>query len=169
MKTTLLILPLAVMTALLAGAVDRIVQPISAYVTTVRHQIIRQEEPVYYCSPLMNDRPFDYINFSLASRGTLTMAGGNPETAEVENVPFRIYLRRNGKIINTGASDTTCAVKTIDVSSVLSIAKLGDDLIIEPVRKSDASARRCIKLKNAYFYPNLFFLLKKQSKKGEGC
>ena len=166
MKHIVLILPLAIVAALLAPIMDNIVQPTTTFAPTARQQTVRQRDSIFYGNPLLlNNRLFDYANFSMTSRGILTMVAGNPKTEEIEEIPFIIYLRRDGKIINRGASDTTRAVMTVDVASVLAIAKAGDYLVIEPTRKSDARARRIIKLKEGFFNPNLLSFLKK----GDGC
>ncbi len=127
----------------------------------------KNKETIFYYDPLLlNNRPFNYAGFSIISRGMLTVVAGNLETAQTESIPFRVYLRRNGKIINSGASDITRSLLVVDVASVLAVAKIGDDLVIEPTRKCDAKARRSIKLNPHLFNFNLLSFI---GNKKDGC
>lgn len=154
---------MAALAILFLMTIEGIAQSKVAFVrlTSVIQPTSQKRQVIFYCNPLLLDnKPFNYTDFSVTSRGILTVVTGNPETTDVEKIPFRIYLRRNGKTINRGASDTTRAVTTIDIASVLAIAKPGDNLIIDPVRKSDVKAKRSIKLKDYFFNTNLFSFIK---------
>lgn len=119
--------------------------------TAAARQSAPKPEATFYCNPLtLNAKPVYYGDFSLTSTGLLAVLVGNPKTKEPEETPFRIYLRRNGKAIQLGASDTIRAVSTIEIGTVLALAKPGDNLVIEPVLKSHAQARRSIKLKSLF-------------------
>lgn len=99
----------------------------------------------FYWNPLLlNDKPLDYTMFGIRSTGVLTVVKGNPTLPNAEQIPFRIYLRRDGKIIH----DKKCTqqVFSIKMSEVLNLAQPGDHLIIEPVRSSDGQAKRIIKM-----------------------
>ncbi|GAB2586831.1 hypothetical protein GCM10027190_39920 [Spirosoma areae] len=134
--------------------------------TNTGSQTAQNRKTIFYSNPLLLDnKPVNYADFSIISQGLLTVVTGNPETSEMETIPFRIYLRRNGKTITNGASDSTRSLLTVNVASVLAIAKSGDYLIIEPTRKSDEKARRNIKLKDYFFDFNLFSFLRKN----DGC
>lgn len=127
---------------------------------------VQRREAIFYGNPLLlNGKLFNYADFSVVSQGMLTVVAGNPETDEAEKIPFRIYLRRNGKNINNGGSDTTRSLLTVELATVLTHAKSGDYLVIEPTRKSDARAWRSIKLKDYYFDFNLFSFIKNK----DGC
>ena len=124
-------------------------------------------EAIFYANPLLlNNKTFTYADFSMASKGILTVVSGNPETAQVEKIPFRIYLRRNGNVVDNSLSNTSQSALEIDVAPVLAMAKPGDDLVIEPVRTSDSRARRSIKLK-PFFNSDLLFPLFRKG--GNGC
>jgi hypothetical protein len=155
---------MAVLITLLLSAITGIAQPRTAQARNGNAQM--REATSCYNPLLLNNRPFNYADFYLSTKGLLTVVAGNSKTNEVEKIPFRIYLHRNGKIINQGASDTTKSLLTINVASVLAIAKAGDYLVIEPTRKGDTKARRVIKLKDYVFNANLFSFLKNQ---GDGC
>ena len=63
-------------------------------------------------------------------------------------IPFRVYLRRDGKIIETGHSSSTRQHFQIELLAVLEEAENGDLLIINPVRKRDFRAKRIFKVVN---------------------
>ncbi len=99
----------------------------------------------FYGNPLLlNGSPLDYADFSINSRGILTLVEGNPESPDAKKVPFRIYLRREGVVILQGKSDTRREVTEIELAEVLAEAKPNDHLIIVPVRKSDRKAKRIL-------------------------
>lgn len=101
----------------------------------------------FYSNPLvLNNRPLDYTWFSILSRGPLCVVKGNPDIPDAEKIPFHIYLRRKGVIINEGKSSSTKAVFCVEISDVLKLAMPGDHLIIEPVQKTDRQAKRIIKV-----------------------
>jgi|GEM_PF-1921863 len=122
----------------------------------------------YYNPLLLNNRSLDYNLFSIGSKGVLSVVAGNPIDARTPRVPFRIYLQRDGKPVNMGASDSGRIVSEIDVSAVLIQAKPGDVLVIEPARNEDQIGRQTIRLKDATFNLqfNLFPFLKQQ---GDNC
>ena len=101
----------------------------------------------FHWNPLtLNDKPLDYAMFGIRSQGVLAVVKGNPELPNAEKIPFRIYLRRDGVMVNTPQCNSTQQVFSIKLSEVLQLAKPGDHLIIEPVRTSDRKAKRFIKL-----------------------
>ncbi len=159
----------ALLVILLLSVLDVVAQnkfAVSVAQTITGSQTVRHKKAVFYDNPLLlNDKPFNYAEFSVVSSGMLTVVAGNPETDEAEKIPFRIYLRRNGKNINNGASDTTRSLLMVEVATVLTLAKSGDYLVIEPTRKSDAKAWRSIKLKDYYFDFNLFSFIRNK----DGC
>lgn len=106
------------------------------------------EQGNFLVNPLMlNGEPLDYSIFGLSSKGELTLAKEATTTAQTEQIPFYVYLRRNGKkvFIPGKASPDQKQIK-IEISEVLNYAKPGDQLIIEPVRKEDGPAKRILKL-----------------------
>ena len=161
MKLQLMIWPVLVLSAL---SLPTITLPT---INTFAAGSTTEPDSVFNANPLLlNNKAFNYADFSMASKGTLTVVSSNSETTQTEKIPFRIYLRRNGEPINSGASDMTRSSFEIDVAPVLALAKPGDDLVIEPVRTSDSRAKRSIKLK-PFFNSNLLFPF--FGKKGDGC
>ncbi len=101
----------------------------------------------FYCNPLLlNNKPLEFADFSIKSKGILSLVKGDPESSEAVKIPFRICLRRDGEIITAGKSDINSEVTEVEISDVLSHAKLEDHLLIIPVRKSDYKAKRIIRI-----------------------
>lgn len=118
---------------------------------------------VFANNPLVLDGiELDYSFFSLSSRGKLAVVAGDPNSADAVKIPFRAYLRRNGKPVNGAKPEVGCATSEVELADVLAYARIGDELVIEPTRKEDAVAKRVIRLK-------LFWFLKLPFEKGDGC
>ena len=136
-----------------------------------RKKVIRPDNKVYrdepakkvnfYGNPLtLNGKTLNYSSFSMSSRGMLAVVDGDPESKEATKVPFRIYFKRAGAIVMPNISDNTQPVYyDIEVAAILALAHPGDDLVIEPTRKTDLVAKRVIKLKplNSCLPPNWLF------------
>lgn len=103
------------------------------------------QEANFYCNPLlMNGKPLNYANFSIESKGILTMVEGEPKSPGAVKIPFLIYLRRDGVILGQGEEGPE--VYEIEVADILMFAQPGDHLIITPARKTDWKAKRIIKV-----------------------
>ena len=102
----------------------------------------------FFCNPLALDGyPLDYGTFNIGSKGELTLIKGSALTDNTVQIPFYVYLRRNGTILKL---DDEEAMKPqhvkVDISTILKHAEPGDQLIIEPVNKEDWQAKRILKL-----------------------
>jgi hypothetical protein len=96
-----------------------------------------------YANPiLLNGTPLDYSKFSIKSKGTLTLMKGNPTSAEAMKIPFRLYLRRNGTIVYEKKSATK--LTQVEISEVLALSQVGDQIIVNPTEKVDYKAKRII-------------------------
>ena len=125
-----------------------------------------RRQPATSChNPLKDNQPINEATFSVISRGIVTIVPNKSETGCVGPIPFRVYLRRNGEVIQQGVSDTTRSVMRIEVASVLALAKMGDDLVIEPTQAGHASAKRTISVRPV-FNADLFSFLRTPKK---GC
>lgn len=102
----------------------------------------------FYSYPLLNEKPMNLTNVSSASTGVLTLIKENPVSGKREKVPYLIYLRRAGKIINTDSYAHNHAVTSIDVAEIVRSAQPGDELIIDPTVTTDKVGRRIIIIKN---------------------
>lgn len=102
----------------------------------------------FYSYPLLNEKPMDLSNVSSASTGVLTLIRENPVSGRREKVPYLIYLRRAGKIINADSYGHNHAVTSIDLAEIVRSAQPGDELVIDPTVTTDKTGRRIILIKN---------------------
>jgi len=102
----------------------------------------------FFCNPLLLDgKPLDYESFSINSKGELALVNGDSESAESVLVPFHILLRRNGTTLQGAKMDfLNVEHNRIELSKVLTFAKPGDQLIINPVNKEHWRAKRILNL-----------------------
>jgi len=105
----------------------------------------------FYCNPLLlNGKPLDYGAFNVESKGELTVIKGAAITGKTTQVPFYVYLRRNGdKVLIFGKTRSDQKQIKIDLSEILRYAKPGDHLVIEPINKEDGPVKRILKLLGA--------------------
>ncbi|HKZ38243.1 MAG TPA: hypothetical protein VJ184_11370 [Chryseolinea sp.] len=106
------------------------------------------EQGNFYSNPLMlNGKPLDYNVFNLESKGELTVSKGAVITGQTTQIPFYVYLRRNGnKVLIPGKERSDPKQIKIDVSEILKHAEPGDHLVIEAVKKEDGPVKRILKL-----------------------
>ncbi len=99
-------------------------------------------------NPLMlNGKQLDYSQFSLNSKGLLTVVSGNPHKNEATPIAFYVSIRRNGKeIVDKKMLFAQKILTQIKLSDIFAFAKDGDLLIIKPVRLEDWKAKRILKL-----------------------
>lgn len=133
----------------LVGLTSWKVMPTTAPVSAI------EEKPEFYTNPLiLNEKPLNLHVFSIHSRGHLSVVSGDPMSDESVKIPFRIYLYRNGILIHKEASDTGRQV--YDIAPVMEVARPGDDLVIDPVRPADKSARRVVRLEGVNWLFNWY-------------
>ena len=122
----------------------------------------------FYWNPvLLNGRSASPAQLAAASSGKLSLVRFDPQSSRVTKVPFIIYLKRGGKIINNDAYAHNNAVLEGDIYEVLKPAQAGDQLIIDPVDKEAQIDRRVITVRSGQLTPQFkwfgFY------KKGDGC
>jgi hypothetical protein len=117
---------------------------------------------------LLNGQPIDTERFSINSQGKLSLVKGNPAVPNPERLAFFAYVKRGGEVVNAEAYAYKHPVKELEIAGILSAAKPGDQLIIEPVNKDDVVGRRVIKVKQPVYVPQFrwFFGV---NKKNDGC
>ena len=105
----------------------------------------------FFDNPLMiSGTPLDYTEFSLESTGELTVIKKAPVTGKTIEVPFYIYLRREGiKVSLPQVQGHNSKQTKINLSEILKHAKAGDHLVIESVNKEDGAVKRILKLLNS--------------------
>jgi len=106
------------------------------------------EEGIFLGNPLMlNGQPLDYGEFNLYSQGELTVSKGAVIAGQTTQIPFYVYLRRNGnKVLIPGKERSDPGQIKIDISEILRHAEFGDHLVIEAVKKEDGPVKRILKL-----------------------
>lgn len=106
------------------------------------------EAGIFFENPLMLDGvPLEYGEFNLRSKGELTVNKGAVITGKAMQVPFYVYLRRNGNIVPIPGKECPDPKQTkVEISEILSHAEIGDQLVIEAVRKEDGAVKRILKL-----------------------
>jgi hypothetical protein len=125
-----------------------------------------ENEKALYNSVLFNGKPLVNEQFSLSSRGVLTMVMNDSKTKELKSMAFKIYLKRQDKVVPFGGSNHGNEVLEIEVSEILKFANLGDQLIIEPINRQSQMSTRVILLKESYF---LDFLNNRRGGNKDGC
>jgi hypothetical protein len=125
-----------------------------------------ENEKAYYNSVLFNGKPLVYDQFSLSSRGVLTMVMNDSKTKEMKSMLFKVYLKRQDKILPFGVSNQVSGVTELEVSEILKFANLGDQLVIEPIEKKAQMSTRVIFLRYSYF---LEFLNRGNGNNKDGC
>lgn len=119
-----------------------------AVVISVSEAFPKTETDSFNSYPLLNEKPTDLTNVSATSTGMLTLVKENRVSGKSEKVPFLIYLRRAGKIINADSYAHNNAVTSINIADVVRSAQPGDELVIDPTVTSDKVGRRIIIIKN---------------------
>ncbi len=100
----------------------------------------------FYCNPLMlAGVAFDYNAFTLESKGELKLIKDERKSGKVVEIPFYLYLRRNGALVTHPCGDGVIFSK-VEISTILQAARMGDELIVEPVHKEDWPAKRIVKI-----------------------
>ncbi|MGX5852782.1 hypothetical protein ACWKW6_04030 [Dyadobacter jiangsuensis] len=115
-------------------------------------------------SLLINGRVVTTEQFAYVTRGILTIAKSNPVSHQNTTVPFLIYLKRGGRIVNPESHAHNFAVWSSDVHEMLEYAEAGDQLIIDPVKPHNTAARKVITIKKTQIVPRFqwFYVLKQK-------
>ncbi|MFN8346330.1 MAG: hypothetical protein U0X91_15110 [Spirosomataceae bacterium] len=137
---------------------------------TAGNTFSKSGEEYFYGNPLvLNGKPLDYMTFWKGSKGVLALVKGNPNSSTPLKVPFRIYLKHDGQVVNKGLSSDTRELYEVEIAHILALAQFGDQLVVEPVRRSDANAKRIINLTKIDLMYMIFSPLLAKQKNGDGC
>lgn len=120
-------------------------------------------------SLILNGKLLNEDTFWKGSKGKLALVKGNPSSKNSCKVPFRIYLKHEGKVVNNGQSSDTREQYEVEVAPILELALPGDELVIESAQKGDSQAKRVINLTKVdymYMFLSPFFT---KAKGGNGC
>ncbi|PSL28674.1 hypothetical protein [Dyadobacter jiangsuensis] len=113
-------------------------------------------------SLLINGRVVTTEQFAYVTNGILTIAKSNSGSNQKTALPFLIYLKRGSMIVNPESHGHNFAVWSSDVHDILEYAEAGDQLIIDPVKPHNTSARKVITIKKTQIVPRFqwFYILK---------
>ncbi len=92
-------------------------------------------EPEYVSSTivLLNHRPLLYNSIIPKSQGIITLVSSDSTSADAPQIPFRVYLKRGNITLSRAASNPNQTQQQVEISKMLSIAMVGDQLIVEPI------------------------------------
>jgi len=119
-------------------------------------------EPTENNPLLINGKVVTAEQFAYVTRGKLTLVKGNPASEKQTPVPFLIYLKRGGKIVDAEAYAHNHAVMYYEVAEILKSAQAGDQLVIDPVDSANKTAQKVMTIKNSQIVPqfNWLYVLK---------
>lgn len=90
-----------------------------------------------YCDPLtVNGHFIDMSTFSLYTRGVLALVDGDPQSPTHKSRQFRVTLRRGQSTVRQWPANDNEAVYSFQLDDIEPVARLGDELVIEPVTSS---------------------------------
>lgn len=97
-------------------------------------RVMAQQKATLYANLLLlNGQPLDYERFWLNSRGVLAVIEGDPRSASHNPVPFRVSLRRAGKVLRQWPADSEESAYSVQLDEVWPHAQFGDELVVDPV------------------------------------
>jgi len=110
---------------------------------------------------LINGKVVTTEQFAYVTRGVLSLVKADPASDKPMPVPFLIYLRRAGKIVDAEAYAHNHAVMYYEVAEILKFAQAGDQLVIDPVGSAEKAAQKVITIKNSQIVPQFqwFYVL----------
>lgn len=113
------------------------------------YKVTGKEKGIFLENSLMlNGAPLDYGDFTLLSTGELTVVKGGAKIGETVPVPFRVYLRRDGRKLPIETESKCSSQMKVDLSEILKSAEPDDLLVIEAVNEEDGLVKRVLKLIN---------------------
>ena len=98
---------------------------------------------------LIDGKQVNMDQLSTISRGLLSIEINNTESGKTDRIPFLIYLKRAGKIVDADAYAHNNLVESIEISEVLQAAQPGDELVIDAVNKDVTTMRRVVVIKSS--------------------
>ena len=101
----------------------------------------------------LNGKLTEPNEFIHVTNGRLTLVDHNSKYGSETELQFFAYLKRAGKIVDVNAYAHNFSVRSIELSEILRLAQVGDDIIIEPARKADNSGRKVIYVRYSMLFP----------------
>lgn len=124
------------------------------FTLTVSNSFPRHADGDFYSNPyVLNGKSVNFENLSTLPTGRLSIVKTDPIKDQKFKIPFHAYIRRGGKIIDAEAYAHNHAVTEVELSEVLRLAKPGDELVIDPVKKVNGMMQRSVILKSKVVMP----------------
>ncbi|SDE99570.1 hypothetical protein SAMN04487996_108154 [Dyadobacter soli] len=117
----------------------------------------------YESTLLLNGTEVNTAQFSHVVRGVISLAKGGSDRKSL--VPFHIYLKRHGRIINAEGYSHNFAVQQWEIADILKWAEPGDQIIIDPTEPRNAAGRKVITVKKTQILPQFQWFFGVKSKK----
>lgn len=81
----------------------------------------------------VNGHTIDYNAFSINTQGVLAMVEGDLRSPKHKKVPFRVSIRRSGKIVRQWPSGNAADHYSLQLNTVMPFVRYGDELVVEPI------------------------------------
>ncbi len=88
---------------------------------------------MYWNPVTVNGHPIDYGAFSIHTQGVLAMIEGDLRSSKHKKVPFRVSIRRSGKIIRQWPSGNAADHYSLQLQTLMPFVRYGDELVVEPI------------------------------------
>jgi hypothetical protein len=134
---------------------------------SVSHSLPNMATAHFHYNPLLlNGKSMDMTRLSIVSKGKLQVVLKDDD--KTKEVPFKIYLVRDGKIVGANSQSCNHVVREIELSSILKSARAGDHLYVDPAGSGREIGRRIIRVKADPLLPRIqwFYGLNKGK---DGC
>ncbi|HEY0109363.1 MAG TPA: hypothetical protein VGB67_07010 [Fibrella sp.] len=111
------------------------------------------DKPDFYANSLtLNGHLLDHNTFWLNKHGVLALVEGDPQSPKHKPVLFRVSLRRSGKVVKQWPANQTDGMYSLQLDELWLDARLGDELIVEPVdasksQSTESPGKRVIQLR----------------------
>ncbi|WP_221393962.1 hypothetical protein [Dyadobacter sp. NIV53] len=123
----------------------------------------------FYPNPLLlNGKSVEFSIFSLVNTGKISLVKGNPDSELKTKIPFYIYIKRSGKIVDAYSYAHNNAVTEFEMAEILKFAQVGDQIFIDPAGKNEQVGRRIIVVKPEQLWPR-FDWSYGLNKRKDGC
>ena len=87
---------------------------------------------MYWNPVTVNGQPINYQAFSIHTRGVLALVQGDLRSPQHKQVPFRVSIRRSGKIVRQWPSGDATKHYSLQLQTMMPFVCFGDELVVEP-------------------------------------
>jgi len=101
---------------------------------------------LYWNPVTVDDCPVDSDAFSINTRGVLALVDGDLRSPKHKKVPFRVFIRRSGKIVKQWPAGSASNQYSLQLKTLMPFVRFGDELVLEPVGPDRKWSRRIIRV-----------------------